>query len=285
MTVTDRRTVARVFRRASGTLPSADFLYAEVRSRLLERLQFIDLEPALVVDLGAGTGEGAAELARLFAAARVVAVDLVPQMLSAGNPGAALPVCADAARLPFRENSTDLIVASLLLPWCNPVEPVLAEARRMLRFPGLFTFTTFGPDTLRELRQAWAAADGFAHVHDHPDMHDLGDALVNAGFAEPVVECETLTITYGDVGRLVGELRAMGASNLAAGRNRGLTGRKAWSRMRVAYEIYRSEAGRIPATIEVIYGQAWAPDRQGGRSPSGEIAVPLGRIGRRSQRG
>jgi malonyl-CoA O-methyltransferase len=277
----DPRRVARRFRRAARTLASADFLYAEIRTRLLERLQFIQLQPTIVVDLGAGTAAGATALAARFPAAQVTAIDLVPELLRSGGTGAALPVCADAARLPLAGNSADLVFASLLLPWCDPLQPVLAETRRVLRFPGLFSFATFGAGTLRELRQAWAAADQFVHVHDYPDMHDLGDMLVATGFAEPVVECETLTITYPDVARLAGELQAMGASSLSAARNQGLTGRGTWARMRAAYESRRGEDGRITATVEVIYGQAWVPDPAGRRQAGNkEFAIPVGRIRR-----
>lgn len=283
MTGIDRRSVARVFRRAVRTLAHADFLYAEIRSRLLERLDLVQLEPALAVDLGSGDGTGAAALAARYPGARILAVDLLPEMVRSGAAAPALGVCADAARLPLADGAADLAFASLLLPWCQPVQPVLAEVCRVLRFPGLFSFATFGVGTLAELRRAWAAADPFSHVHDYPDMHDLGDALVQAGFAEPVLDCETIRVSYAGVERLAAELRAMGASNLSAGRNPGLTGRSRWARMQAAYESLRGDDGRIPATVEIIYGQAWAPGGAARRLANGEIAVPVGRIGRRQR--
>jgi malonyl-CoA O-methyltransferase len=276
----DRRAVARAFRRAARGLPASGFLYAEIRARLLERLELVRLSPEVVLDLGCGKSEAGAALATRFPRARIVAIDLVPVDTGPGIAGDASFICADATRLPLPTASTDLAFSSLMLPWCAP-EAVFSEVRRVLRFPALFSFATFGPDTFRELRAAWAAVDRLSHVQDFEDMHNLGDALVRSGFAEPVVDSETLTVTYDNVSRLAAELQAMGASNLAAGRSRSLTGRRAWARMAAAYEGLRRPDGRLPLTIEVIYGQAWAPEPRGaGSEAAREIAVPVGRIGR-----
>jgi len=190
-------------------------------------------------------------------------------------------VCANAAALPLREASVDLVLSNLVLHWCDDPDAVFAECRRVLRPGGLLTFTTLGPDTLAELRRAWAAADAHTHVHRFIDMHDLGDALVRAGLAEPVLDVERCTLTYGSVGDLARDLRAMGAANAAAGRPRGLTGRSSFERMAGAYEAYRRD-GRLPATCEVVYGQAWCPvgPRRTVADP-GEVTVPVNRIGRR----
>ena len=280
MTGPDRHAVARMFRRAARTFPQADFFCAEIRSRLLERLELVRLEPATILDLGGGPGAGAAALAARFPAARVVALDLVPEMLRAGGAPDRYAVCADAGRLPFADASIDLVFCNLMLPWCVPAA-VFAEVRRVLGFPGLFSFTTAGPDTLRELRRAWAAADPYTHVPEFDDMHTVGDALVRAGFAEPVMHTERVTLTYTNLGQLTADSRAIGASNLTAGRNRGLTGRGAWSRLTAAFATLRGPDGRAPMTIEVIYGQAWAPEpRDHAPGAAREIAVPIARIGR-----
>jgi malonyl-CoA O-methyltransferase len=158
---------------------------------------------------------------------------------------------------------------------------VFRECRRVLKPGGLLTFTTFGPDTLVELRRAWAAADGHTHVNRFIDMHDLGDALVRSGFAEPVMDVERFTLTYAEVRDLMRDLKAIGAHNANAGRPRGLTGRGALARMTEAYEEYRRD-GRLPATHEVVYGQAWRPAGDPrGRSVGGEVVVPISQIGRR----
>lgn len=280
MSAAPRCLVSRLFRRALRSLPGADFIYAEIRGRLLERLELVRLEPSVIVDLGAGTGGAVAALGARFPQARILALDLVPEVLQAGTAARSVSICADATRLPLRDASVDLVFCNLMLPWC-PARAVFAEARRVLRFPGLFSFSTVGPDTLRELRQAWAAADRFQHVQDFEDMHNLGDALVHGDFAEPVLDSEILTLTYPDVNSLAAELRAMGASNLGAGRNRGLTGRRAWSRMAAAYDTWRRADGRLPLTVEVIYGQAWIPAPRGANRHPPEFAVPIARIGRR----
>jgi malonyl-CoA O-methyltransferase len=158
---------------------------------------------------------------------------------------------------------------------------VFRECARVLRPGGLLTFTSFGPDTLKELRAAWASADDFTHVNRFIDMHDLGDALLRAGLAEPVMDVERYTLTYTDVRALMRDLKAIGAHNVNAGRPRGLTGRRALERMTAAYERERRD-GCLPATYEVVYGQAWAPvGAPRGSAPSGETRIPIGRIGRR----
>ena len=128
----------------------------------------------------------------------------------------------------------------------------------MLAPRGLLTFSTLGPDTLRELRAAWASVDSNPRVHAFIDMHDLGDALVRSGFAEPVLDVERYTLEYPDVPRLAADLKALGEVNALAGRSRGLTGPRKFAAMRSAYEAHRRE-GRLPATYEVIFGQAWSP--------------------------
>jgi malonyl-CoA O-methyltransferase len=167
-------------------------------------------------------------------------------------------VCADAERLPLADGSVDLILSNLMLQWCNP-EPAFAEFRRVLAPHGLLSFTTLGPDTLRELRSAWGEVDSHTHVHQFIDMHDLGDALVRGGFASPVLDVERYTLTYPDVRRVAADLKATGAHNATMGRARGLTGRRQFMAMQTAYESFRQD-GRLPATYEVVFAHAWTPD-------------------------
>jgi malonyl-CoA O-methyltransferase len=193
-------------------------------------------------------------------------------------------VCADAAAIPLADASVDLVFSNLMLQWCNEPDAVFREFRRVLRPGGLLLFATFGPDTLRELRAAWSAADGHTHVSRFIDMHDLGDALVRAGLGEPVMDMEHLTLTYADLRSLMRDLKTMGASNATAGRNRGLTGRQRLAAAEAHYETLRRD-GRLPATWEVVYGHAWAPATpvRTGPGPDGTIAVPLADIGRRQR--
>ncbi|MGD8617251.1 MAG: malonyl-[acyl-carrier protein] O-methyltransferase BioC, partial [Gammaproteobacteria bacterium] len=144
--------------------------------------------------------------------------------------------------------------------------------RRVLRPGGLLLFTTLGPDTLRELRDSWAAVDGYSHVNLFLDMHDVGDRLVRARFADPVMDVERLTLTYPDVWKLMRDLKQVGAHNVTTGRPRGLMGKSHMRRLGAAYERYRTD-GVLPASYEVVHGHAWAA--------SDEVSVPLERLRRR----
>jgi malonyl-CoA O-methyltransferase len=254
--------VRRSFDRAAATFDAAAVLHAEVRDNLLQRLQLTAFTPRVVVDLGAGTGHASRALKRRYPGALVIALDASPGMLrTAARRRSWLRrfalVCADAEHLPLRDGSVDLILSNLMLQWCNP-DAVFAECRRVLAPRGLLSFTTLGPDTLRELRGAWERADPRGHVHQFIDMHDLGDALVRGGFASPVLDVERYTLTYSGVLEVAADLKATGAHNAIAGRARGLTGRGKFAAMQAAYETFRQE-GRLPATYEVVFGQAWAP--------------------------
>ena len=279
--------VRRSFGRSARAYDAAAVLQKRVRDELLERLDVVRLEPAVVLDLGAGTGHASIALKRRYRSSQVIALDLAEGMLrEAGRQQTLLRrfrrVCGQAAALPMRDASVDLVFSNLMLQWCQDPDSVFSEIRRVLKPGGLFTFTTFGPDTLVELRRAWAAADERTHVNRFIDMHDLGDALVRSGLAEPVMDVERFTLTYAEVRDLMRDLKDIGAHNANAGRPRGLTGKGTLARMTAAYEAFRKD-GRLPATYEVVYGQAWcpvAPPRRKGLP--GEVVVPISRIGRRS---
>jgi malonyl-CoA O-methyltransferase len=281
----DRALVRRSFDRASDRYDQFAVLQAEVRKVLIDRLELVRLEPEVIADIGCGTGHASRALKRRYLRARVVALDLSPAMLRAARRQQGFlrrfqRVCADAARLPFADASIDLLYCNLVLQWCDDPDAVFAEFRRVLRPHGLLTFSSFGPDTLTELRHAWSAVDEHTHVNQFLDMHDVGDALVRAGLAEPVLDVERFTLTYDDTFALMRDLKAIGAHNVTAGRPPGLTGRGRLARMIDAYEAFRRD-GKLPATYEVVFGQAW------GRAPettrSREAQVPLSSIGRRSR--
>jgi len=287
----ERREVRRAFGRAAAGYDAAAELQQRVRGELLERLDLVRIDPSAVLDLGAGTGHAALALKRRYPKAQVVALDLAESMLREAGRRQTLirrfrRVCADAACLPFRPASFDIVFSNLMLQWCDDPDRVFAECRRVLRPGGLLSFASFGPDTLVELRRAWAAVDDHVHVSRFIDMHDLGDALVRAGLAEPVMDVERQVLTYAGVRELMLDLKAIGAHNASAGRSRGLTGKGALARMIAAYETFRRD-GRLPATYEVVFGHAWAPvtEPRPRPPPSGEARVPLSQIGRRLERG
>ena len=262
----EKGAVRRSFERAASGYDRHAVLQREVGARLAQHLDPMRIAPRTVIDLGCGTGEAFAELRRRFPAARVVGIDLSPNMLRQarartpawkrllGAAPAAL-ACADAERLPLAAASAGLAWSNLMLQWCRP-EAVFAEVARVLEPGGVFLFSTFGPDTLKELRAAFAAVGPGEHVNTFVDMHDLGDALVHAGLAEPVMEMEIVTLEYASVEAVARDLKAIGASNALPGRPRGLSGRGRWQRMAERYERER-RAGALPATYEVVYGHAW----------------------------
>ncbi len=285
----DRSWARRSFDRASTSYDAAAILQTEVRELLLERLELTDFSPALIVDAGAGTGHAARALKRRYPRAQVLAVDSSVGMLRAAKRQQSwrrsfARVCADVERLPLADASVDLILSNLVLPWSDP-DAAFAEFRRVLAARGFLSFTTLGPDTLRELRGAWTQVDAHTRVSQFIDMHDLGDALVRAGFAAPVLDVERYTLKYTDVRALAADLQAVGARNATAGRPKGLTTPRRFAAMQAAYEIYRQD-GRLPATYEIVFGQAWAPALPA-RGHTGEAQVSLEEIKRqlRSRRG
>jgi malonyl-CoA O-methyltransferase len=279
----ETRAARRAFDRASE-FESACFIHDEARSRLFERLEVVRITPNVAVDLGCATGRGAAELAARYPAAQVLAVDSSLRMLraAAARVGEGVRVVGgDAAALPLRGGSVDLVLANLVLPWCRP-DRMLAEAARVLVDGGALLFATLGPDSLQEVRASFAAVDDRIHVHAAFDMHDLGDLAMAVGLAEPVLDVDRIEVTYTHVAALVRDLRAVGAVNVAGARRRSLTGRRRWGRF-VERLPHRAD-GRFAVTVELILGHAWgrgAVARRGGST--GEIRVPISRIKRHSE--
>lgn len=284
----DVRHVRHAFGRAAATYEAHAVLQAEVGTRLLERLDGVTLKPERVLDVGSGPGRGAESLCMRFPNASVIALDIALPMLRAaashaGEPPAFVRVGADAQALPFADMSFDFVHSNLCLQWCDDPGLAIAEFARVLKPGGLLLFTTFGPATLHELRTAFAAADATPHVGRFVDMHDIGDALLTTGFRDPVLERDDFTLTYADALTLMRELRAIGATNADAKRQRTLTGKAHLKRVVDAYETFRTD-GALPATYEVVYVQAFAPEPgQPRRTAGGEIAsFPVERLrGRR----
>lgn len=264
----DRQQVGRRFSRVAATYGEGDFFVREVDRRMQERLDYVNLQPKRILDLGCSRGGSFSGLAARYPAADLIGLDISPAMLSAGRTpranwqrwlgigrnGDPLRLAADAANLPLASRSAAMVWSNLLLHWLDDPIPALAEAHRVLEVGGLLMFSTLGPDTLRELRAAFA--DGYAHTQRFADMHDLGDMMVGCGFADPVMDMEVITLTYDDLDAMLADLRAAGSACAMKARRHGLTGRNAWETAQAAYEGMRRE-GRLPATFEVIYGHAW----------------------------
>ncbi len=266
--MTDKNTIdklqaRRAFNRAATTYDAVAELQYEIGDRLIERLDYVRLQPARILDLGAGTGFFSAALLKRYRKADIVALDVAENMLRQvqGRGGwfrKPRCVCADAETLPFADDSFQLIFSNLMLQWSVDLEQTFMELRRVLAPGGLLMFTTFGPDTLMELRASWEKVDGFTHVNTFIDMHDVGDSLLSTRWAEPVMDSERITVTYRQLGTLMQDLKQIGAHNVTHGRPAGLTGRQRMQQLAEAYEAFR-EDGVLPASYEVVYGHAWSP--------------------------
>ena len=277
------------FGRAAGSYSAAAALQNLVEDQLLERLDAIKMPPQRLLDIGCGPGRGALALRRAFPNAQVIALDFSVPMLaqipvkSRWNPFAELAmhrVAGDAAMLPLAAECADVLFSSLCIQWCQDLPALFAEWRRVLRVNALVAFTNFGPDTLMELRGAWAQVDQGAHVNQFLDMHDIGDALLRAGFRDPVLSTERYTLSYPNVRALLAELKSIGATNALNARRAGLGGKAAIEQMIRHYP--RDADGRVSATYEVVYAQAFAPPSGAPiRTDGAEIAsVPISAIQR-----
>jgi malonyl-CoA O-methyltransferase len=284
----DRRQVQRAFGRAAATYEENDSLQRRVQSRLIERLDYYEGPPTCVLDLGCGTGRGAAILKRRWPRAQVIALDMALPMLRAArrHAGWMKPfsrVCGDALALPLADRSVDVLHSSLCIQWCESPRELFTEFARVLKPGGFMAVSTLGPDTLHELRQAWAIADdSHPHVSRFLDMHDLGDAALAAGLRDPVLDADHLMSRYANPRDLLRELKGLGATNADAHRERGLTGKARFARMFDAYESMRVD-GLIPATWEVVELHAWGPpEGQPRRAGREEIATfPVERLRKR----
>jgi malonyl-CoA O-methyltransferase len=281
----DKRLVRRSFEHAAATYDAAAILQNEVCRRMLARLDYIKVEPAVILDAGSGTGNALPGLLARHPRARVVALDLALAMARRARArrgwwrsllergGARLSaLCGDMEQLPFAAGAAGMIWSNLALQWAHDPRRTFAEMHRVLAPGGLLMFSSFGPDTLKELRAAWQGVDGHTHVHRFIDMHDIGDMLVTAGYADPVMDMERVTLTYADIHALMRDLKAIGARNMTLGRRRALGGRALLAQVARNYEALRRD-GKLPATFEVIYGHAWKPAPR--LSPTGRPVIDI----------
>jgi malonyl-CoA O-methyltransferase len=262
--VFDRRQLRRAFGRAAPRYAAVAALQREVESRLLEQLDYLDeRQPLRILDLGSGPGRAAGAMKKRWPKAEVIALDAALPMLREvpGNTRFWRPVrrvCADVSKLPLADQCTDVIFSSLCLQWLDDLPAVLTEFRRVLRPDGLLLFSTFGPDTLLELREAYQAVGETPPLSPFAAIQQIGDAMLAAGFKDPVLDRDRYTLTYPDLRSLMRELRDIGAGDARHERRRGLGGRARLQRVTEAYEPLRRD-GALPSTWEVITAQAWGP--------------------------
>ena len=292
---TGRRRLRCARDRAASRYDRAAALPDEVGRRMLERLEMVRLPEGPILDAGCATGAITRLLAQRFPRVPLLAMDAAPGMVRQAR--VTLPamrrvlssltgtsprwLAGEIDSLPVASRRIALAWSNLVLQWAPDPAAAFAELLRTLVPGGLLMFSTLGPDTLKELRSAFAQADGRAHVHGFPDMHDLGDQLLHAGFADPVMDMETITLTYSSAEALLRELRDLGSINALPERGRGLTGKARWRRMVDALESHRRD-GRIPATFEIVYGHAWKPEQGPARSDDGRQVIRIHRHARRT---
>ena len=269
----NKKTARQSFNQAAKTYDSVAVLQREVGQRMLERLDIVRLQPDVIVDIGCGTGDMVQALAKRYKKSQILALDFAERMLIEARVKQPLKqklwgkplryICGDAEKLPLASHSVDFVFSNLTLQWCNQMDVAFTEFRRILKPGGLLMFSTLGPDTLKELRQSWMIIDNQPHVHPFIDMHHVGDALLRARFADPVMDVENFVLTFNDGYQLMRELKQLGAHNAATQRAQGLTGKSQLKKMLQAYERFRTpEENKLPATYEVVYGHAWVPEAQ-----------------------
>jgi len=273
--LSDLQAIRHTFDRLAPGYDKHAALEQEVCNRLLEKTPFHRLAPATILDLGCGTGFAAAKLKQSFRKARVIGMDTSLGMLShlRRRSGLLKPlkgVCGDLAALPFATGSVDMLVANLSGYWCPEPMAMFAEYRRVLRPDGMLLFSTFGPGLMKELKAAWHEVDTNVEMPEFPDLMEIGDGLVAAGFREPVMDMEVITLQYPDLQAMLRELEATGTAMLIRGWNNGYG---AGSSLDQAYMPFLKD-GKYPLSFEIVYGVAFGPQEgQPVKTSTGDVAT------------
>ena len=277
----DRDAMRQAFEKAADSYDAAAVLQQEVARRLVERMDYMTMQPVRILDAGCGTGFITRLLAQRYPSAKIHALDIAFNMLQQARSKRSFKqrwnrqlnyIHAEVENLPFADASMDLVISGLTLQWCQDLDKVFAEFRRVLAPGGLLLFSSFGPDSLTELRQSWATVDDLPHVNTFMDMHDVGDALLQNRFADPVMDMEMLTVTYEDVKTIMRDLKQIGAHNVLQGRAASITGKNKLQKMMDAYEQFR-EDGLLPVSYEIVYGHAWVAEA--GSENEAAVIVPF----------
>ncbi len=262
----ENASLRRNFGRAAISYAQVAVLQQEVETRLIEQLGFLeDRQPTRILDLGCGPGRASGLMKKRWSKAQVIAIDAalpmlkeVPKQTRFWRP--IKRVCADVSQLPIIDASVDVIFSNLCLQWVNDLPATLAEFRRVLKPDGLLLFSTFGPDTLLELREAyWQAGEKNPPLSPFAAIQQIGDAMLAAGFKNPVLDRELYQLTYSDVRTLMKELKAIGATDARPQRSRGMGSKTRLQNMTAAYEKLRYN-DVLPSTWEVVTAMAWGPE-------------------------
>jgi malonyl-CoA O-methyltransferase len=270
----DARAVRDGFNLAARSYDRHAALEQEVGRRLLERVEFSRLEPRCILDLGCGTGTATAELKKKFPRSRVIGVDSAIAMLERVRRRAGLlrpvsRVCADLSALPFAHQAADLLFCNLATHWSSDPAALYGEFRRVLQPGGMLLFSTLGPGTLREFRDIQVAGGGPV-LPGIVDLMVVGDALVAAGFSEPVMDMEVITVNYPSLEAMHRELESTGMALLIRGWDQWAE----WRDQLASAMNPRASGDGYSLTYEIIYGTAFGPpEGQPVRTAGGDVAT------------
>lgn len=258
----DKNITRQHFEKAASSYDAAAVLQREIAKRMGERLDYIKLQPKTVLDAGCGTGFITKDLLKRYPKSQILSLDLALNMTrKTKEHGRWLrkpkAICADAEHLPLKEESVELIVSNLMIQWSNDLSKMFTGFHSVLKPNGLLLFSTFGPDTLKEMRESWSSVDDTPHTSSFVDMHEIGDVLLKSGFINPVTDMELITMTYSNVRHLMKDIKEIGASNTDSERSKGLMGKQKLKAFEQAYEQFKTADGLYPASWEIIYGHAW----------------------------
>ena len=276
--------ISKSFNKVADHYEQAAIVQNEIGKRLLERLEYIRLNPRWILDLGCGGGNFSQQLQKYYPKARIVSLDLALQMLQQVKKRQRWwrkwpLVCADMHQLPFATGTFDLIFSNQVLHWSSDIPAVLKELARIMNVNACLMFSTLGPDTFREIRETYAKIDSHAHINEFTDMHDLGDYMLKANLLDPVVDMEYLHVHYSSIEKLMNSLKSQGVKNIHSRRNKGLSGRNRIQYFKQLYHDTYQQNGKYPLTYEIVYAHAWqgAPRQT---SQEKEIFIPVSMLKR-----
>lgn len=260
--------IFRAFSQSAARYESAAVMQQETAHRLLDRMAYLAIKPERILDIGCGTGALLQPLKLLFPAAQVWGLDAAWGMLTQAQHRALPVIQADMMHLPLPSESIDLVVANQVLHWSSEPAACFKEIHRVLKPGGCLFFSTLGPDTFQELRQAWAQVDTYSHVASFWDMHTLGDMLLAQQFSDPVMDREDLKLEYPSLRALLRHLKAQGVRHIDKHRRPGLTSRQAWKHFENAFKHLSPNA--VFLRYELLYGHAWRTN-----ASTTEFSIPL----------
>lgn len=265
--INHKNLIAAAFNKVANNYETVAQMQIEIGERLFERLFLLKIKPKFILDLGCGTGYFTKKLKNLYPSAYVVSLDMADDMLKQVKLKQSFfkkfgMVNADMHKLPFMDGQFDLVFSNQVVHWSNNFAALMAEIYRVMAKDGCLMFSTLGPDTFQELRQAFSYLDNFSHVNEFMDMHDLGDILYATNYADPVIDMEMLTAHYESLPKMLASLKKQGVINISSNRKSTLSGKNTFKKLELAMTRFITENTMYPLTYEVVFGHAWKFDKK-----------------------